>query len=198
MNESRRDFLLFGGAALVGAATLAHHENSPNSGGFSWPAGTQVGVVLDLPPELRTENWGGGSCVHASTVNLLIWQGQPELARWWRDQYSGGEYADRLVSRMEAANLRYAYTRDGNFAFLEWCIRTRRGAGIFYKIRHAINCVGIDSQNVLLLDNNDIDYPERIGTYETVEIEQFKKRWNGYGGFAWTLVYVPPPPTPYV
>src|SRR5687768_14605354 len=45
--------------------------------------------TVNLPRELREPNWGGGSCVHASTVHLLRWQGHHELAAWWRANYSG-------------------------------------------------------------------------------------------------------------
>ena len=92
--------------------------------------------------------------------------------------------------------MRYASTGSGDFSFLEWCQRTRRGAGLFYKPSHSINFVGMDSQYVYLLDNNSTSYPERNGHYERVPIADFKRRWRGYGGFAWTLVYNPPPPLP--
>ncbi len=172
------------------------------------PDGTYIGVVLDLPYELRTRNWGGGSCVHASNVNLLKHQGLVELADWWRKNYSGGEYDDRLIKRLEAANVRYAYAHGGRDAdgngrddgeeFIEWCIRTHRGAGIFYKPNHSINIVGLDEDYAYLLDNNYTDYPERNGHYERVPREEFFRRWHGYGGFAWTLVYDPAPPAPFI
>lgn len=155
-----------------------------------------TGVVLDLPYEYRTKNWGGGSCVHATTVNLLKWMGQDELAIWWRNNYSGGEYDDRLIKRMEAANLKYAYihAREKGAAagrnFLEWCSRTRRGAGIFYKPNHAINYIGQDATYVYLLDNN------ATKIYEPVPVSTFYSNWMGFGGFAWTLVYNPPPHEP--
>lgn len=164
----------------------------------SVPIGAMFDVQMDLPLDLRTKNWGGGSCVHASTVNLLRWQGQDEMADWWRKTYIGGEYADRLIQRLESAGLRYAYTTKGDFEFLKWCCRTRRGAGIFYKPSHSINCVGIDQQYVYLLDNNATNYPEQKGHYEQVPVQQFVSSWKGYGGFAWTLVYSPPPPNPVV
>ena len=163
------------------------------------PRGTQVGLAMELPPELRTQNYSGGSCVHASTINLLIWQGQEDLAKWWRENYSGGEYSDRLLRRMESANLRYAYTTSGDEKFLEWCVRTRRGAGIFWKTKHAINVVGMDDQYVYVLDNNYVDYPEDQGHYERYERSYFLNEWrNRFGGFSFTLVYVPPPPTPFL
>jgi len=160
------------------------------------PTGTPQGVVMDLPAELRQANWGGGSCVHASTVSLLRWQGQYAMADWWRQQYSGGEYAWRLVQRMEAAGVRYAYTTSADVNFLEWCVRTGRGAGIFYKPQHAINLVGLDDQYAYLLDNNYTDRPEQTGVWERVPRATFERQWLGYGGVAWTLVYAVPPPVP--
>lgn len=170
-------------------------------------APTIATIALELPPELRTKNWGGGSCVHASNVNLLKWMGLAELATWWRANYSGGEYDSRLIKRLEAAKLRYAYVhagadRNGNGKddgeeFIEWACRTRRGCGIFYKPVHSINCVGIDANYVYLLDNNATDYPERVGHYERVPRADFFRLWRTqYGGFAWTLIYQPPPTTP--
>jgi hypothetical protein len=46
------------------------------------PCSAASAPAVDIPPALRTQNWGGGSCVHASTVHLLHWQGQHELAEW--------------------------------------------------------------------------------------------------------------------
>lgn len=193
-----------GGAAPPERPAKAH----PIFAAADVPDGTYLGVVLELPYELRTRNWGGGSCVHASNVNLLKHQGLMEIAEWWRKTYSGGEYDDRLVKRLEAKGLRYAYMHGGRDAngngrddgeeFLEWCVRTRRGAGIFYKPNHSINLVGLDEDYAYLLDNNYTDYPERHGHYEQVPREEFFRRWHGYGGFGWTLLYDPAPPAPYI
>lgn len=161
------------------------------------PPGTNLGVVMELPLELRQPNWGGGSCVHASNVMVLRHQGLFEMADWWRKTYSGGEYDTRLAQRLDAAGLRYAYAHNDE-KFLMWCIRTRRGAGIFYKPSHSICCVGMDDTYVYLLDNNDVNRPEREGHYERVPREEFFLKWRGYGGFAWTLVYSPLPPEPHL
>lgn len=144
--------------------------------------------IMDLPQAMRQRNWGGGSCVHASTVHLLRWQGLHELAEWWRKTYAGGEYAGRLHDRLDKAGLRYAYTTSGDAAFLEWCLRTRRGAGITYWPAHAVNLVHLDERQAGILDNNRID---RI---IWVPRDEFIRRWKGYGGWAWTVVYTPSPP----
>jgi hypothetical protein len=146
---------------------------------------------VDLPQTMRTKNYSGGSCVHASTINLLIWQGLPELAQWWRDNHGGGEYSDRLNAKMDKAGLKFAYTTRGDMGFLEWTIRTRRGAGIGYFPRHAINLVDLTETEATLLDNN------RTGVYIKVPRAEFERKWRGWGGWAWTVVYQPPPPLPW-
>lgn len=160
----------------------------------SAPVGTLIGTQLVVPDSLRIDNWapyGFGSCVHASTATLLHYQGQHELAEWWIANYNSGEYEDRLIRRLEAAGLRYAWTTDGDMEFLEWAIRNRLGAGIFYFPSHAINVFGIDENFVYLLDNN------RNSDYIAVARKEFEHRWkNEFGGFSWTIVGTPPPPTP--
>jgi hypothetical protein len=212
MKDLKRPLIAWSIAALLLVVSFVmpttHVEIMRLPRAFELPVMASVGVVLDLPPELRTRNWGGGSCVHASTTNLLKWMELYELAAWWRNTYSGGEYDTRLIARMEQAGLRYAYVhggvdRDGNGVddyedFLEWCTRTRRGAGIFYKPMHSINCVGMDEQYVYLLDNNATNYPEQYGHYERVPRREFFRKSREYGSFAWTLIYDPTPPRPYI
>jgi hypothetical protein len=97
-----------------------------------------------------------------------------------------------LHERLDHARLRYAYTTSGDAAFLEWALRTRRGAGITYFPNHAVNLVHLDSERAGLLDNN------RIGQIVWIERSEFLRQWKNYGGWAWTLVYDPPPPVPFV
>ncbi|HTN73746.1 MAG TPA: hypothetical protein VL096_00815 [Pirellulaceae bacterium] len=156
------------------------------------PSAVTLAPAVDIPPALRTPNWGGGSCVHASTMHLLHWQGHHELAEWWRATYSGGEYSTRLHERLDAAQLKFAYTIDGDPAFLEWALRTRRGAGITYFPNHAVNLVHLDAERAGLLDNNRLDHVIWIPR------DEFMTRWQAYGGWAWTLVYNPPPPVPFL
>lgn len=195
---SKELLFILAALAAAGIAALGETEKPPDccpqrvDSNECAPVGTVIGSALEVPPEIRERNWGGGSCVHASTVVLLRYHGQTELAEWWRANYSGGENDSRLVKRLEAAGLKYAYT-NGDEEFLHWCNRTGRVAGIFYKPNHAINFVGEDEQYVYLLDNNDVDRLERTGSYETVPRAEFYRRWHGYGGFAWTVAYLPPP-----
>jgi hypothetical protein len=146
--------------------------------------------VVDLPEAMRTKNYKGGSCVHASTINCFKWHGLDEMAEWWRQNHGYGEYAERLARKMDEQGLKFAYVTNGDPAFIEWAMRTRRCCGIGYKPSHAINLVGLTKTHAILLDNN------ATHRYEYVPREEFFRRWKGFGGWAWALVYDPPAPRP--
>lgn len=143
---------------------------------------------MQLPPSMRERNYSGGSCVHASMEMCLRWQGFEELADWWRQKYHGGEHASGLISKAEAAGLKFAATTNGDANFLEWASRTRRGAVIFYKPSHSIVFCGYDGETAVLLDNN------AISDFEKVPKATFVQRWKGFGGFALSPVATPRPP----
>ena len=150
---------------------------------------------LELPPEFRMPNYSGGSCVHASMETLFFWQGQHELARWWRKNYHGGEYSARLNRRLEASGIKYAYTRSNSnhvagldWAFLEKACALRLGAAVNWPGNHMVTCVGIDEAHVYLLDNNAT---HRI---KTLTRSEFARNWTGW---AVTPIYCPGPPAPY-
>lgn len=159
---------------------------------LSVPHGYRDAPWIDLPRELREWNWGGGSCVHATLVMLLRWQGRFEEAEWWRRTFAGGEYANRLHSRLDAAGLRYAYTVQGDDAFVEWAIATRRGAGVTWGGNHMVCLVHLDDRDAGILDNNAID---RIKWQPR---QAFLREWRRRGGWAVTPVYLPPPPDPWM
>ncbi len=211
-NQANRTTLLI--LALVAVALLSLHYQQANRDGCDGgvcpaPIRSQPGPdvrtlerrlqdnadspPMDLPRSLREQNWGGGSCVHASTVMCLRWQGLEDVAAMWRRTYSGGESLSGLLAKLERNGLRYAYTgRDP--AFLEWASRTRRGAVIFYFPNHSICFAGYsaDGRTAILLDNN------RIGQFLSVPKDEFVRSWQGYGGVAVTPVYSPEPPAPYL
>lgn len=151
--------------------------------------------AMNLPRELREWNWGGGSCVHASTVHCFRWQNKIDLAAKWRKTYAGGETSYGLRKKLDANRIPYAYTEQGDAELLEWASRTRRGAVIFYFPSHSINFCSYsirDGQEfAVLLDNN------RIDQYLWVPKAKFLREWRGYGGFALTPVFSPAPRLPY-
>lgn len=150
---------------------------------------------MNLPRSLREWNWGGGSCVHASTVHLLRWSDNPELAAVWRKSYAGGESSSGLRAKLNKQQVPYVFTDRGDAAILDYASRTRRGAVIFYYPNHSINFCGFaikdGAEHAVLLDNN------RIDNWIWVPKETFLRAWRGYGGFALSLGYSPAPRIPY-
>lgn len=149
--------------------------------------------VVNLPRSLRQQNWLGslneGSCVHASMIMLFRWQGENEMADFWRRNHGNGEYATRLASKLDKAGVRFAYTTDGDVDFLDQACQTRRGCGVVVMGgRHMVCLVHLDEHRAGLLDNNDIN---RI---IWVPRSQFIKEWKYSGGWAVTPVYSPAPP----
>lgn len=148
---------------------------------------------MDLPVELRCQNYAGGSCCHASLISVLRWQGLDEIADKWRKTWSGAAGVTDLARHAETLKLRYAYTTRGDESFLQWVSDTRRGAAIHYYPNHAITFCGYDVQGrAVLLDNN------RTQKYIFVPKQEFVRAWKGYGGCALTVVYDPPPPKPWI
>lgn len=156
-------------------------------------AAAQEMPTVNIPLALRQENWpgaeGGGSCVHASMINLLRWQGQYKLADWWSQNYDSGEYASRMAARMAAAGIPFAETTNGQVAFLDWALKTRRGCNVVVMGgAHMVTLVHFDSKYAGILDNN---YPNRITYYYR---QDFINYWQRSGGWAFTPVYSPAPP----
>jgi hypothetical protein len=152
---------------------------------------------IDLPLAWRKKNWigdrGQGSCVHASLVHLFHWQGRHDLAEWWTAHYANGETAAGLADKLEAAGVRFAETRSGDEAFLEWAIRTRRGAAVVVQSgAHMVNLVGLDRDRAQILDSNS---PARIESWPR---ERFVREWKQSGGWAVTPVGTPAAPDPWV
>jgi hypothetical protein len=144
--------------------------------------------AMDLPVEARCRNYAGGSCVCASTISLLRWQGCDELAAELRRTCVGGQSAGSLHAHLDALGVRYAFTTSGDVAFLEWAIRTRRGCGVTFYPAHYVNLVDLTDEEATLLDNN------RVEQYVTMPRDEFIRRWRGYGGWATAVVYSPAAP----
>jgi hypothetical protein len=153
---------------------------------------------VDLPPAMRTSNYGGGSCMHAAWCDVLKWQNQERMANWWGEHYAGAagvgpcrNGAD-MTELAERNGLRFAYTDSGDVKFLDWCSRTRRGAAIHWRDAHAITFCGFLGGDAVLLDNND---PKRL---QRMPRNKFLSEWRHSGGRAITVVYSPAPPRPWI
>lgn len=153
--------------------------------------------TVNLETIFRERNWLGpqreGSCVHATLIMLFRWQGQFEMADYWRANFADGEYASSLAAKMDRAGVRYAYTsREDDISFLEWSCATRRGCGVAIRNRaHMVLLVYLDDEYACLLDNN---HPEN---FEWVKRETFIADWLSSGSWAFTPIFTPPPPLPF-
>lgn len=182
-------------AAIAGSQAGHAPIEQPAAVSAELLAPAQERPVVNLPQEWRQKNWapyGSGSCVHASMVMVMRWQGLYELAEWWRKTYHSGEYASRLHKRLDDAGVRFAGVENGDVAFLEWCIRTRRGAAITWKTAHMCLLVHLDEEWAGIIDNN------RPAEVEWERRDSFVRKWRGYSGWATTVVYDPPPRPPWV
>ena len=148
-------------------------------------------ITIDIPLSDRQRNYHGGSCVHASMATLFRWQGQPEIADWWILNHRGGENWQGLSRALNASGYDYSQTTAGDVAFLEWAIRTRRGAAVTWGGGHMVCLVELDEKRAGLIDNN------RVGRIIWQPRTQFIAEWRRRGGWAVTPVYNPPPMRPW-
>lgn len=153
--------------------------------------------MIDVPPTMRQENWlgssGQGSCVHASLVTLLRWQGQHTLAEQWKRGHGDGESSEGLARKLTAAGIRFAQTTDGDESFLDWALRTRRGANVVVRNgAHMVTLAALDDKTATLIDSN---HPEQ---FVQLSRSVFLKDWKQSGGWAVTPLYSPMPPSPWL
>ncbi|MHB9044397.1 MAG: hypothetical protein ACYC35_00505 [Pirellulales bacterium] len=165
----------------------------PNMG--NPPAAKTEYPAVNLPVSLRQSNWLGskseGSCVHATMITLLRWQGRYNTADNWRRNQGNGEWPEDLAAKFDKAGVRYAYTTQGDPEFLEWACLTRRGCGVTVMGgKHMVALVHFDAEWAGILDNNDIN------KITWVPRDTFVTEWQNSNGWAVTPVYTPAPPLP--
>lgn len=158
--------------------------------------------VVNVPRKLRQGNWlrpgtrDDGSCCHAALVSLLRWQGQYTLADGWRRTHSGGEFTWTMKGDLDKAGIPYAWCQNGDPKFLEWAVRTRRGACIQYrdspesKCHHMVNVVHLTDKWVGILDNND------VRRFKWMDRADFMRNWQSSEGWAFTPCFSPAAPLP--
>ncbi len=165
---------------------------------YDYPGYELERPTVNLETAFRQSNWLGsrrqGSCVHSTMVMLFRWQGQFEMADYWKKTFGDGEYSSGLAVKMDRAGVRYAYTASRNdVSFLEWACDTRRGCGVAVNNgRHMVMLVGLDDEYAGILDNNS------IGNFKWIKRETFLADWRRSG--SWAVVPIcgtVPPPLPF-
>lgn len=147
--------------------------------------------IVNLPFSLRQENYNNGSCVWATTISLLRWQGEERLADYVRSKQSGGVFTSELYDTIDKAGIRLSVAENGDVSFLEWSCRTRRGAAVtIMGGRHMVALVDITDTQACILDNNNVE------EYLWLDREKFIKHWREAGGYAFTPIYIPTAPLP--
>ena len=163
--------------------------------------------TVNVPDEWRKSNWlspnGSGSCVHASFVSLLRWQGRYETAKMWEKKYSGGEWPSSFKTKLDKEGIRYSFTvGEGDVKFLEWACKTRRGAGVTVRGRptknyplgipggHMVTLVHLDAKWAAILDNR------ATKNFIWIQRDIFIAEWKASHSWAMTPVYKPSAPAP--
>ncbi len=151
--------------------------------------------VVNIPVVLRQSNWLGtkqeGSCVHATMISLLRWQGRYKTADYWRKTYGNGEWPEDLAEKFDREKIRYAYVTNADVRFLEWACRTRRGCGITVMGgAHMVALVHLDAKWAAILDNNSVTQ------FRWVPRETLIAEWRASNGWAVTPIYTPAAPLP--
>lgn len=181
--------------ALLLCVSLAGCEGDFGQGIFVTPAINKERPIVNPPLKDRQKNWRSnqreGSCVWASTITLLRWQGRYNTAEKIRRTYGNGEWPDDWAKKMEKEDLRYAFVTNGDVKFLEWACRTRRGAAVtIMGGAHMVNLVHLDSNWACLLDNNN------PGNYKWVPRAAFLAEWRASYGWGLSVIYSPAAPLP--
>ncbi len=146
----------------------------------------------NIPFVFRQGNYGGGSCNHAAMITVLRYHRMHGQADRWRSTRWGGVAVEGLARLAERDRLRFAYTLDGDAAFLAWCSRTRRPAAIHYYSNHAVTFCGYVKGKAVLIDNNNTRRLIRVPK------AKFIRNWKYYGGRAIAVLYTPPFPKPWI
>lgn len=110
--------------------------------------------AADLPIDLRVKNWigqndrgsRGGSCFWASLWMCVRASGREDieqaLAANLRNGYEGPEHLLSMCRKLDAINVPFVATEDGDPRLLEEASRSRRWTAISYYPAHAICFVG--------------------------------------------------------
>lgn len=144
----------------------------------------------------RQQNWisdplkygvAEGSCVHASLIMLLRYQGRHDIAEQWKSKYSGGETHYDLIRKLEQENIPYRTTYEqNNVEFLEWSINNHYGCmvttGILSPGDHMIVLVHLDAAEAAVID------PNRPNIIKWMDREKFLRMWHLSHSWATTVL----------
>lgn len=151
--------------------------------------------AMDLPKSERQHNWsvgvvGNGSCVVASTMNLLRWQNRPDLAARLK-KHGGGQSCYSWNNILDAEGIKHTFTyKKNDVAFLEKAIAERRGCavGIYpsktHDPNHMVCLVDLTDTKACILGDN-------FCQYYWVDRDEFLANWKSANSWAVSTSYPP-------
>lgn len=170
---------------------------------------SHVELAIDLPGSQHLHNKtgrdGSGLCVFASMDMAARWQHvQPLIGILEKMRsHAGGGWPDKVDSVIQEYYPGYhdyaqAEGRNSGITLMEWAIRTNRMACVTYgyseryggRVSHMVCLVHLDANRACILDNN---FPG-VDKYEWMDRDEFLRRWNMDGGWAYVFFAPPPPP----
>jgi len=196
------------GASLLGASLLGIDFGNQNA--WTYPSSQIERPTVNLPKSLWQHNWNNGrsgSCVVASTIDILRWQGQFAAATKLRSSYGGGWDDDDWCRVLDKEGIDYDRTK-GNIAFLEVACATRRGCIVTINVGngsyhyttqnrgyHCVALVHLDPADSLnpragILDNN-------LDKIVWLSREEFLRYWFASSG-TWAIAPVYTPTSPRI
>lgn len=146
--------------------------------------------VANIAEGVRVENWvgtskygRGGSCVHASSINVFESVGRQDLTQIWRDRrYEGPETGNGILAKYKAEGIPHLWTETADVKLLEQATASHRPGVIFYFPGHCVTFVEFAMYEgrpvAVLFDNNFID------RYFLIDRQTFERSWQYYDGFA--------------
>lgn len=153
--------------------------------------------VVNPPTSLRQSNWFGsnrtGSCCHAALITALHWQGETELAAWWRNNHGDGETPASMKHKLGKSGVTFSQTfGQKDVSFLQKACLTRRGAMVAVRNRtHMVFLAHFGDSWVGIIDNNS---PTKMIWRSRKE---FLADWFSSDSWAITPIYSPVPPRIY-
>ncbi|MGA2035913.1 MAG: hypothetical protein ABSG68_27000 [Thermoguttaceae bacterium] len=158
-----------------------------------------AGPPIEVPAELRHANYldaaGRGSCGFAAAEDLLVAEGRPDEAAYWRAHFAGPTWIRDLPRKAQLRHLAWDATECGDEAWLQaasdlhlaavigWgTYQQRLLRGLVWIPGHAVLFLGFDADHAWYLDSNG------PAGYRMRPRAEFLRLWRTAGGDGFTLI----------
>lgn len=149
---------------------------------------SELSAAVWIHPNRRTSNYGGGSCVYATATTQLCQAGAPNLARYVRRNYRGGEWHADWNRTLNHWGVATRSTFQGDKKTLDFAHVNRLTANISYHPNHACLFLGWYVNHGRITHAYVLN-PNHTGKIETPTYREFMRNWRENDGDA--IVVVP-------